>query len=219
MNRPTLFVLIALNFLFITVLAGEWYSETETSTFEKKQAQIENIEMEDLPTLAALTETSEDNYPDLVDRPLFVSGRKPVTEPEPENTPSEPQKKIEQFVWDLTGIFSSPKGITAFFNRTNGKIEKDNYRKLKKGDNLDGWKIAAIHTDKVTLTQAEESKTLLLRKVKPKTASVPPQTTNQPHSPQPVQPKVEQSTSPNVPKKTDDLPDENTVDIDNIENP
>lgn len=220
MNRPTFFVLILLNAVFITILVGEWYSETPTTIVKKEQVNPENTEIEDLPALAALTETSEDNYPDLVERPLFIKGRKPVNEPEPEDTPIVPEKKMEQFVWDLTGIFSSPKGTTAFFNRTNGKIAKDNYRKLKKGENLDGWKIAAIDTDKVTLTQAEESKTLLLRKIKPKTAPPPPITPNSQQTGQ-LQQGQPNSTPPpaNVPQPTDNLPDENSVDIDNSENP
>jgi hypothetical protein len=184
MNRPTLFILIALNVLFVTVLAGEWFAETETLATQKVEPKNDEVEIEALPTLDALTETSEDDYSDLVERPMFIKGRKPVNEPEPENTPVAVTQKMDVFVWDLTGIFTSPKGTTAFLNRTNAKVEKDNYRKIKVGDVLDGWKMMEVQLDKVILTQANETKILLLRKSKSK-ISMPTQTTN--HSVPPKQ--------------------------------
>ncbi len=167
MNRSTLFVLIALNTLFAVVLVGEWYAESETTNIQQSPSKTDETEGEELPSLD-LTETSEDSYSDLVERPLFIKGRKPVDEPIPETVPVAAVKKVEAFVWELTGIFVTPKGSTAFFSRINTKVPKDNYRKQKLGDELDGWKISDIHTDNVTLTQAGETKILLLRKVKNK---------------------------------------------------
>jgi hypothetical protein len=100
---------------------------------------------------------------------MFIKGRKPVSEPVPETVPVAAVKKVEAFVWDLTGVFATPKGVTAFFSRANAKIPKDNYRKHKVGEELDGWKVTEIHTDNVVLTQANETKILPLRKNKPKT--------------------------------------------------
>jgi hypothetical protein len=120
----------------------------------------------------------------LVERPLFIKGRKPVNEPVPESVPVAATKKIEVFVWELTGIFTTPKGVTAFFSRINAKVPKDNYRKYKIGDELDGWKLTEIHADNVVLTQANETKTLPLRKLKLK-SSIP--TTNRVPSPPPQQ--------------------------------
>jgi hypothetical protein len=208
MNRPTLFILIALNALFVTVLAGEWFAETETSITQKVEPKnSDEVEIEDLSTLDALTEVSEEDYSDLVERPMFIKGRKAVREPEPENTPAV-VTKTDVFVWNLTGIFSTPKGMTAFLNRTNAKVEKDNYRKIKVGEELDGWKMTDIQSDKVILTQAGETKTLLLRKAKPKMSAQPilsKQTA-------PLQAAVQQETPtlqvPAVPQNSDDLSDE-----------
>jgi hypothetical protein len=47
-------------------------------------------------------------------------------------------------------------------------VPKDNYRKITVGDDLDGWKLAEIHKDKVILMQGDDQKELLLRKPKPK---------------------------------------------------
>jgi hypothetical protein len=218
MNRPTLFGLIILNTLFVTILAVEWYSKTESTTFEKKQTRSENTETEALPTLD-LTETSEESYSDLIERPMFIKGRKPVNEPEPENTPVAEVKRVDTFVWNLTGIFTASKGITAFLSRTNAKIEKDNYRKINVGDDLDGWKMAEIHSDKVILTQAGETKTLLLRKAKPKNAPInpisPPQPPSQPQIKIPQGTPIQPLQVPAATQNPDDLSEE-TV---NPENP
>lgn len=172
MNRPTLFALIALNLLLAFVLAGEWFAGNEAADAPQRESKMVEVPDEALPSLD-LEAISEDQYSDLVERPLFIKGRKPVAEPEAETAPVADVKRNEVFVWDLTGVFATPKGVTAFFSRINGKVEKDNYRKLKLGGEIDGWKLSEIHPDKVIFSQAGEIKTLPLRKAKPKTAAVP----------------------------------------------
>lgn len=188
MNRPTLFALIVLNALLVFVLAGEWFAGNETTDAVQPEVKTVEAQDEELPSLD-LEAKSEEEYSDLVERPLFIKGRKPVAEPEAENAPVAEVKRNEAFVWNLTGVFSTPKGVTAFFSRINGKVEKDNYRKLKLGDALDGWKLTEIYPDKVTFTQTGETKNLSLRKAKPKnlppTPAVPVASANQRQPPRP----------------------------------
>jgi hypothetical protein len=137
----------------------------------------------------------------LVERPLFIKGRKTVNEPVPETVPVAAVKKVEAFAWDLTGIFATPKGVTAFFSRTNAKVPKDNYRKQKISEEIDGWKLSEIHSDNVTLTQTGETKVLLLRKPKPKTPPPPVQQANAnnrvpPQQHQPVSQQMQQQPVP-----------------------
>lgn len=168
MNRPLLYVLITLNVLLAAILAVEWATNTEPQPVKTSaQTQNNNAELDEALPELDLTATSEDDYSDLVERPLFIKGRKPVNEPEPE-TATAAVKKVEAFNWELTGIFTTPKGVTAFLSRTNTKVPKDNYRKPKIGEELDGWKITEINTDNIILTQAGETKILQLRKAKPK---------------------------------------------------
>lgn len=189
MNRPTLFVLIALNALFVAILTTEWYLATDESLpVSQEQAKNDNAATENtLPNLD-LTEPSEDSYSDLVERPLFIKGRRPVNEPLPESAPVAVVKKTEVFNWELTGIYATPKTVTVFFSRTNAKVAKDNYRKCKLNDEVDGWKVSEIHPDNVVLTQAGENKILPLRKNKPK-APMPAQmnTNNRSAMPPPPQ--------------------------------
>ena len=193
MNRPTLFVLIALNTLFVGVLAVEWMSATEIPA--ATPAQILNSESDEPPPSFDLTEPSEDSYSDLVERPLFIKGRKPVNEPVPESVPVAAVKKVDVFVWELTGIFTSPKGVTAFFSRTNAKVEKDNHRKIQYNEELDGWKVSEIHTDHVVLMQSGEIKTLPLRKMKPKLPIPVAMTANNRAAPPPPQKPVPVTTA------------------------
>ncbi len=199
MNRPTLFALIVLNALLVFVLAGEWFAGNETTNAPQSEVKTVETQDEELPSLD-LEAKSEDEYSDLVERPLFIKGRKPVAEPEAENAPVAEVKRNEAFVWNLTGVFSTPKGVTAFFSRINGKVEKDNYRKLKLGDALDGWKLTEIYPDKVTFTQTGETKNLSLRKAKPKnlppTPAVPVASANQNHRQPPPRPEVAQLAVP-----------------------
>lgn len=170
MNRPALFTLIVVNMLLVFVLASEWFASNETTDSSQTKRKTVEMQNEELPSLNLETQNEED-YSDLVERPLFIKGRKPVEEPHEEIAPVTEVKKMEAFVWDLTGIFTSPKGLMAFFSRINGKVEKDNYRKLKLGDDIDGWRLNEIAFDKVMLVRAGDTKTLLLRKAKPKNSS------------------------------------------------
>ena len=223
MNRPTLFVLIVLNALFIVVLGAEFLTSTETTSIISP-LKTDNVESEESALEFDLTAMSEDSYSDLVDRPMFIKGRKPVDEPESESAPTTEMKKVEAFFWDLTGIFTTPKGATAFFSRTNAKVLKDNYRKSKIGEELDGWKMIEIHTDNVVLTQMNETKTLMLRKEKPKTASVPIQSAQTqkninnriPQSPPAIQQKIEREPPPETTTQNSDDLSVETINPENL---
>ena len=75
------------------------------------------------------------------------------------------------FDWELMGIYSTEKGLSALFNRQSGKTAKDKYRRIALGADLDGWKLTEVHQDKVLVKQGDQQKELLLRKVKVKDSS------------------------------------------------
>jgi hypothetical protein len=105
---------------------------------------------------------------------MFIKGRKPVEEPIPEEMALATAQKTENVNWELIGIYSTPKGTTAFFSRSNGRLPKDNFRKCKLGDALDGWHLSEINENAVSLTQGTETKKLPLRKMKPKNPTPTP---------------------------------------------
>ena len=169
MNRPTLYCLGALNLFFVGVLAIEVYLTTQPIDAAALTVQKKNVTaLQEEATDLNLSDPSEDSYSDLVERPMFIKGRKPVEEPIPEEMALATAQKTENVNWELIGIYSTPKGTTAFFSRSNGRLPKDNFRKCKLGDTLDGWQLSEINENGVSLTQGTETKKLPLRKMKPK---------------------------------------------------
>lgn len=175
MNRPTLYCLGALNLFFVGVLAIEVYLTTQPIDAAALTVQKKNVTaLQEEATDLNLSDPSEDSYSDLVERPMFIKGRKPVEEPIPEEMALATAQKTENVNWELIGIYSTPKGTTAFFSRSNGRLPKDNFRKCKLGDTLDGWHLSEINENGVSLTQGTETKKLPLRKMKPKNPTPTP---------------------------------------------
>jgi hypothetical protein len=121
----------------------------------------------ELPSIE-LTKQPESSYVDLVARPLFIQGRKPVNEPTTEAAPVA--VATQTFNWELNGIYTHKNSLYALFSRTVTKVPKDNYRKVTKDSDIDGWKLTEIHQDKVVVSQGGKQKELPLRKPKPKGA-------------------------------------------------
>lgn len=125
--------------------------------------KLQDYKADVLPKIE-LTKQPEDSYVDLVARPLFIKGRRPVDEPSPEA--EQAGSKSDDFDWQLTGVYGTKKTVSALFGRAKSKVAKDNHRKITLGDDLDGWKLIEINKDRVVLKQGGNEKELLLRKSK-----------------------------------------------------
>ncbi len=164
--------LLAICAAFCVVILLEWLY----ALYAQKQllASINALDKQknaasQLPTIE-LSEREETSYTDLVNRPLFIQGRKPVAETDSKN--EQPIGLASGTLnWDLNGIYTQNNRLYALFTRTGTKTPKDNYRKITKDSNLDGWLLTEIHKDKVILTQGSNQKELFLRKSKPKDAA------------------------------------------------
>jgi hypothetical protein len=144
----------------------------------------------ELPSIK-LNKQAETSYVDLVARPLFIQGRKPVNEPSTETT--SVAKATETFNWALNGIYAYQNKTYALFSRTTTKVPKDNFRKITQDNDIDGWKLTEIHMDKVVVSQGGKQKELPLRKPKPKDPAI-----NNVGRPQIAQPVPNQSGQPIV---------------------
>ncbi|MDD1628680.1 MAG: hypothetical protein LUQ26_14620 [Methylococcaceae bacterium] len=184
MNSKLVSMLASLCIALILIIIGEWFyavrvqkhAMTLTTSAETKIAHDEMPGIE-------LTRQSEESYEDMVTRPLFIKGRRPVDEPSPEE--AQAANVANTFDWQLNGVYTTKKGLSALFSRSTSKVRKDNYRKITAGADLDGWKLTEIQKDRAILKQGNQQKELLLRKPKlkelPKRSNVP----NIPNSPQP----------------------------------
>ena len=132
----------------------------------------------------------------MVARPLFIKGRKPVDEPTSDTAQNALVPVI--FDWELNGVYTTVKGLSALFSRSKTKVAKDNYRKIGIGAELDGWKIVEIYHDKALLKQGAQEKELLLRKIKPKDPSKKTTNLNTPNTPQPQETEIPADSEPEI---------------------
>lgn len=136
-----------------------------------------DFQADSLPELAADT-PSLDQYSAIVERPLFIEGRKPIVEqPVKEVVPVE-VGQIDD--WQLIGVFTKSKQPTVLFRKQN---EAKKYLKLNENQTIAGWLVQKIQPDQVTLQQGAQQKIVPLRKPR-----VQPPAGGKPATPKPARP-------------------------------
>ena len=184
----------------ILIIIGEWLyaSWAEKTILTSLTSTDKKLSPDEMPHIE-LNEQPEESYVDLVARPLFIKGRKPIDEPSPEEAKNALVPVI--FDWELNGVYTTANGLSALFSRSKTKVAKDNYRKIGIGAELDGWKIVEIYQDKALLKQGTQEKELLLRKIKPKDPSK--KTTNL-NTPDTTEPQENETPAESEPENTDE---------------
>lgn len=105
-----------------------------------------------------------DDYAEMVERPLFVEGRKPPVLTAEENPLPAAGNILEPLKAQLMGVVATPEGMTILFVDSKGE-----YRRARQGGDLEGWRIREVKTDRIVLERGNGVEELLLRKPKPKT--------------------------------------------------
>lgn len=215
MKVVKLLVYICIGLGLVTV--AEWLY----AGYSRRQlvAEIEAVHAQDYKTnllpQIELARQPEQSYRDLVERPLFIKGRRPAKEAEKEVVVQGPAGQSDNFDWQVNGIFSTRNKISALLSRVKTKVAKDNYRKVAVGDQIDGWKIAEINKDRVVVTQGGKEKELLLHAPKAKDSASQPQPPQEAlpfpppapkHSPLPPAP---EPPPPDAPAPTEDSSESN----------
>lgn len=191
MNSKLMLVLASLCTVCVLIIIGEWFYavQAQKHTLTSSTAIEKKISTDEMPVID-LNRQSEGSYTDLVTRPLFIKGRRPVDEPNPEEAQNTAVEHI--FDWELNGVYTMKKNLSALFTRSKSKVPKDNYRRISVGADLDGWKLTEVLTDRAILKQGTQQKELLLRK--PKLKELSPQRPNVPNvrnSPPPGEGEIE----------------------------
>ncbi len=179
MNRKHLFLLATTCSVCIFIIICEWFYGLwlQQQVLNSTTASHSEISADKMPVIDLLNQP-EESYVDLVTRPLFIKGRRPVKEISQE-TALAAGTIANTFDWQVNGIYTTPKGVSALFSRSTAKTAKTTknaHRKLTVGADLDGWKLTEIDKDRVLLEQNNQSKELLLQKPKPKELSKRPNT-------------------------------------------
>ncbi|HDK38579.1 MAG TPA: hypothetical protein ENG92_06150 [Thiolapillus brandeum] len=161
---------LAIIVLLLGFLSWRWYKPPQmpqTASYvisEQTQGDIKTLldSMErssDFPPLPAYSSISE--------RPLFFSDRRPpqpyVAEAVVPRTPNQPKRRAGKRQLQVSGIVQVGNQLYALL--TGGEIP--DVRRVSVGDDVDGWKVTSIGTDRLILSKGTGDKTLLVRSYKP----------------------------------------------------
>ena len=195
MNNKLIVGLASICIACTLIIISEWIyaTWTEKSLLTSLTSTDKKLSPDEMPHIELNAQT-EESYVDLVARPLFIKGRKPVDEPTSDTAQNALVPVI--FDWELNGVYTTVKGLSALFSRSKTKVAKDNYRKIGIGSDLDGWKLVEIYHDKALLKQGAQEKELLLRKIKPKDPSKKTTNLNTPNTPQPQETEIPADSEP-----------------------
>lgn len=148
--------------ILLFALFVEW-SFTEFSRGELQEILNQTIaadyQAEPLPSLEQPKQLSG-NFMGVVERPLFIEGRKPLAETV--ETGVETAAETGQIDdWLLIGIYNRDKRQWALFRKQN---EAKKFLKLNEQQMISGWRLKQIQFDRVILQQGAQEKALMLRK-------------------------------------------------------
>jgi hypothetical protein len=172
MDNKLIKTLSVVCFVLMLIITLEWlYAARAQKKLLNSNNSTSKQTLPDQMPVIGLNLQAEESYADLVNRPLFITGRRPVVDPEQ----MQAKGVTNEFDWLLSGVYTSKKGVMALLTRAvvktpdpTDKTPVDNYRKVIVGGNVDGWKVAEIYADAIVLNQDMTEKKLLLRKAKAK---------------------------------------------------
>jgi len=148
-----------------SVLLLEW-GGAEISRSQLQDTLNKSIEAdyrsEPLPSLD-LPKSTELSFNNIIERPLFIEGRKPLPE-EIEDGAETAEDAGELDDWILIGIYNrdktSEKQVALFRN----KKEEKKFLKLYEEQTISGWLLKEIQSDRVFLKMGSQQKSVMLRK-------------------------------------------------------
>jgi hypothetical protein len=125
----------------------------------------------------------KDSFSEIVERPLMIQGRRPVSEEAEEPILAGPVSQGDIQIW-LMGVVMTPNGMTALL--VDGK---GNYKRLQIDEKFEGWEVDEMHADRVVLKQGTTTRILNLRDPnKPRPRNPAPVVQNRPPQPKPAVP-------------------------------
>ena len=114
------------------------------------------------PRLSLIPPHNKDDYATVIDRPLFLSSRRPPAEEAPAEisvpeVPPPPEIPLDNF--DLNAVIITPMGAIAWITTPS----EPKPLKVQIGDELEGWKIKQISKDEIEMEGRSGSDRLVLR--------------------------------------------------------
>lgn len=169
MNNKTINVMLALCLILLIVLVIEWQVAglVENNVEDMNTAEQEYQDDEKQLSAIALIKSPLTSYTEMVDRPLFIQGRRSVSTVLDVSINQE-GSKIEDMT--LVGIYSVENQLVAAFSK-QGVVKK--FVKISAKDDIAGWNVKEVQQDKVILQKGSKQQILLLRAPKEKMPTKP----------------------------------------------
>ncbi len=162
MNATLLKVQLAALGVLSVILLAEWgFAESSQKDLQDtlKRTLTSEYRSEPLPALN-LPKQAAESFTAIIERPMFIEGRRPFPEAAPEN--AEDGADTSQLDdWVLIGIYNKDKKDVALFRKQN---EAKTYLKLNEAQTISGWQLTEIQSDRVVLQLGGQNKTVMLRK-------------------------------------------------------
>jgi hypothetical protein len=112
------------------------------------------------PAALLMPPDPKDAYTSVTDRPLFRPERRPEEDVDPEaQATAEPDAATSLEGMNLSAVIITPTLVSAWIQDPN----EPRLRRLRIGDDLDGWSVQTILPDRVLLERQGERDALILR--------------------------------------------------------
>ncbi|MBS3963129.1 MAG: hypothetical protein KGZ80_01315 [Methylomonas sp.] len=194
MNSRLLKIQLGLVAILASTLVSVWllgYHDHQALQSGFKAQKAPDYAAVSLPALD-LADRSTAQLTEVIERPVFIEGRKPIVEEEPANVVVTDSGQLDD--WELIGVyFKADKTATALFRK---RSEAKKYLKARENQAVSGWVIKDIQGDRVMLAQSDQQKTLMLLKPRPQ-ASKPGAVPKPPSAARAIQPPP--VVQPNIP--------------------
>ncbi len=180
MNQKLIKLQLLAGSLLTLSLVAEWsysrFTAEQLQSILTPHAQSDSA-AEDLPSIKD-SKSSAESYTEIVDRPVFIEGRRPLVETSPTET-AQTQDAGQIDDWALIGVYNKGERPTALFSKRN---EAKKFLKITEDQSISGWQLKKIQSDHVVLQQAGQEKSVILRKPR---AQAPGKPTAPPRAPRP----------------------------------
>ena len=160
----TAILMAAVSGVMLLALLGEWVHYRSQRQDITERTAVKPVPPEQNPEAPPVEPKAPalEAYDEMINRPLFIQGRRPPAEDEPEAAAEAPEPKTPLNA-KLMGVVLTPGAKTALFVDPQGK-----YKRGRKNTVIDGWKVFEIKEDRVVMEQGGEHKDLMLIKPKAK---------------------------------------------------
>lgn len=152
----------------IAVLGLQWHAwppPASQASLNEVASEPDTIPQTDMDALAQLEPAlPKDSYASIIERPLFRPERRPPEEEDLDGQTAlddlnDPENLVSLSGMDLNAVIITPTLVTAWVRDPS----RSALRKLRVGDDVEGWMVDQILPDRILLERQGERDTLILR--------------------------------------------------------